>query len=141
MLVWGSAPVSAGDSRLELLRSEGRFLVDLPQPGGSDRPMRFVPDSGATALVVYDRGRPVPLAGELVPGRAGLTSASGRQGHATMRRIRRLQVGALTLRDQIAAIVSRRQPHAPDGDGLLPLHRFASVSFASGKGYMVIRDR
>ena len=103
--------------------------------------MRFVPDSGATGLVVFDRGTGIPLPAALIPGRVEVTASSGKQGVVTMRRIHRLQVGDLMLRDQIAAVVSRRQEGAPEGDGLLPLHRFASVSFGAGGTYMVIRAR
>ena len=139
-LAWGAGEASATARRFPLQREGGRLLVDLPQPEG-DRPLRLVPDSGATGLVVFDRGTRVPLRAELIPGRAEVTGSSGKRGMVTMRRIRRLQVGDLTLRDQVAAVVDRKQEGAPEGDGLLPLHRFASVSFDAAGSYMVIRPR
>jgi predicted aspartyl protease len=140
-LVWGATEPAANDQRFVLHRNEGRFLVELPQPGEEGPPMAFVPDSGASGIVVYDRGNRIPLRSDLMPGRAELMASSGKRGLVTMRRIRRLQVGDMTLRDQVAAIVNRTQPGAPDGDGLLPLHGFASVSFSAAGGYMVIRPR
>ena len=43
------------------------------------------------------------------------------------------------MRDQVAAVVPRPEVDAPEGDGLLPLHLFASVTFASHAGYLIIR--
>lgn len=139
-LVFGAS--SAHGRRFPLHRDGGRLLVELPQPGEhDDRPLRFVPDSGASGLVVFDRGTRTSLRASLIPGRAHLSASSGKQGSVTMRRIHRLQVGDLTLRDQVAAIVDRKHEGAPEGDGLLPLHRFASVSFTAEGSYMVIRPR
>lgn len=141
VLVWGGEATGRDGTRLVLRRSEGRFLVDLPQPGNGERPMRFVPDSGASGLVVFERAGSLPLSMEHLPGGARLTDSSGRRRAVEMRRIRSLRVGDLTLRDQVAAVVSRPEANAPEGDGLLPLHQFASVTFGSQAGYLVIRAR
>jgi hypothetical protein len=53
--------------------------------------------------------------------------------------LRQLMVGATTLKDRAAAIVERSAPDAPDYDGLLPLHMFASVSFNSLGRYLAVR--
>jgi predicted aspartyl protease len=140
LLVWEGPATTADGTRLALHPSEGRFLVDLPQPGKGQRAMRFVPDSGANALVVFERGGDMPLPAELLRRRSEITASSGRRRGVQMSRIRALQVGSLTLRDQIAAVVSR-DGNAPAGDGLLPLHQFASVTFRSRAGYMVVQAR
>jgi hypothetical protein len=52
--------------------------------------------------------------------------------------VRQLSVGSITLRNERAVTVKLPDddPHA--GDGLLPLHHFASVSFRAS-GYIVFR--
>jgi hypothetical protein len=130
-----------GGVRLALRRSEGVFLVDLPQPGNARPPIRFVPDSGANGLVVFDRGGSLPLAMDPLPSGAEIEDSSGRRVAVEMRRIRSLAVGDVTLRDQAAAVVPGLAADAGQGDGLLPLHQFASVTFGSQAGYMVIREK
>ena len=136
LLVWGPA----GDTgpRLPLREEDGLLLVDLAQDDGAP-PMRFVPDSGAHALVVFERGRAFRLPSDPIAARGSLASASGRRLEVEMRTVRRLRVGTLTLRDQPAAVVPRHGEAG--GDGLLPLHQFASVAFASRDGYLVITPR
>jgi hypothetical protein len=131
--------VSAGDEvRLTLRRSEGRFLVELPQEG--DRIVRFVPDSGTNGLVVFDRPGAWTLPSDPVRQRYEVSDLSGRRLVET-RRIRALRIGHLTLRDQVAAVVRRPQSTASESDGLLPLHLFSSVTFETREGYLVIRVR
>lgn len=140
-IVWAASDggATAGDEvRLALRRSEGRFLVELPQEG--DRIVRFVPDSGTNGLVVFDRPGAWALPADPLRDRYEVSDLSGRRTVET-RRIRALRIGHLTLRDQVAAVVSRPQSTASEGDGLLPLHLFASVTFESQKGYLVIRVR
>ena len=139
-LAWGSAAASRPGIRLAMRRSEGRFLVDLPQPG-NDQPFRLVPDTGANGLVIFERAGGFRVATESLPGGSRLGSSSGRSRAVEMRRVPSLQVGSVTLRDQLAAVVSRPEADAPEGDGLLPLHQFASVTFESHAGYLIIRAR
>jgi hypothetical protein len=137
VLVWGSGAPIRADVRLELRRTGRLSLVELPQ-GGSQRSLRFVPDSGADVLVVFDRAEGLPMAMERLPERASVESLSGQGRDGEMRRVRSLRIGAVTLRDQVAAL----GPHPSGGsgsDGLLPLHRFASVTFGNRDGFMVIR--
>ena len=133
----GPAP-DRDEVRLTLRRSRGRFLVELPQEG--DRVVHFVPDTGANGLVVFDRPGAWALPAESLPGRYEVSDSSGRRA-VEARRIRALRIGQLTLRDQVAAAISRPQSAATEGDGLLPLHFFASVTFESREGYLVIRVR
>lgn len=140
-IVWASAGggrAAGNDERLTLCRSEGRFLVELPQ--GDNRLVHFVPDSGTNALVVFDRPGAWTLPADPVGGRYEISDLSGRRGVET-RRIRELQIGGYTLRNQVAAVLSRPRGTPSEEDGLLPLHLFASVTFHSQEGYMVIRAR
>lgn len=140
-ILWGAPggrALGTDEVRLTLRRSEGRFLVELPQDG--DRMVRFVPDTGTNGLVVFDRAGAWALPAEPLSGRYEVSDWSGRQVVET-RRIRALGIGHLTLRDQVAAVVSRPKGTASEGDGLLPLHLFASVTFESREGYLVIRGR
>jgi aspartyl protease len=141
-VVWGGEPGAASvrhGVRLELHPSEGRFLVELPQPEDAGRAARFVPDTGTNGLVMFERPGGVRLSSEPLSGGAELSAASGGRRTVRMRRIRSLRVGNLTLHDQVAAIVTRPETDAPETDGLLPLHQFASVTFGSRDGYLVIR--
>ena len=54
-LSWDAAEARPGNDagKLVLRESQGRLLVELPQ--SRDVIVRFVPDSGAAGLVVFDR--------------------------------------------------------------------------------------
>jgi len=134
---WAS-PAAGKQVRLKLRRSEGRFLVELPQ--GGDRVLSFVPDTGANTLVVFDRPGAWVLPAEGLPGNYELSDSSGRREVET-RRILALRIGGWTLRNQIAAAIDRPASAASEGDGLLPLHSFASVTFENREGFLVIRAR
>jgi aspartyl protease len=104
----------------------------LPQ-GGSRRALRLVPDTGAEALVLFERrgdnAKFVSAAG------VRLTSVTGsRAAHEIV--VSRLVVGASTLRDRRAVVVQRDDT---DADGLLPLHDFSSVSFAARGACALVR--
>jgi hypothetical protein len=134
-LTW-NAPVDDRDAvRLPLVMREGRVLVELPQ--GNDRVVRLVPDSGSDGLVLFTRGGDAPLPIDLLPARTQLTSLAGSTG-VRPAIVRQLKIGTMTLRDQPAITVARTETDAPDGDGLLPLHRFSSVTF-DASGYIVLR--
>lgn len=134
----GARTPARDEVRLTLRRSEGRFLVELPQE--HERIVRFVPDSGANGLVVFDRPGAWALPSDPLQDRYEASDLSGRRT-VEARRIRALRIGHFTLRDQVAAVVSRPQSTASEADGLLPLHLFASVTFESREGYLVIRVR
>ena len=126
------APAGTG-IRVPLHAQGGLFLVDLRQRG---RAARLVPDSGSGSLVLFDGAR---FRSEAAGEPAEATSASGHRLRVEMRQVRGLTIGSLALRDQTAAIVPRDDDGG--GDGLLPLHQFASVAFAARDGYMVITPR
>jgi predicted aspartyl protease len=139
-LSWDAAHPREGDdgSKLILRQSQGRLLVELPQ--GRDSIVRFVPDSGAAGLVVFDRhvaGSPaVPLRPTV--GLVGLTTLTGRRDVRTAI-ISRLQVGVAQFINEPAVVVDRVGPDAPEGDGLLPLSFFASVTFNAQERYLLLR--
>jgi hypothetical protein len=124
-------------ARLGLAWVDGRFLVELPQNDGAL--VRLVPDSGSDVMVVFVRpGRPT------LPMEGGSTRAElrgfGSQRGVQIRMLRGLTIGATTLKNRPAAVVERLEPNAPDYDGLLPLHMFASVSFNSLSRYLIVRE-
>jgi hypothetical protein len=126
--------------RLPLRPSEGRLLVGLPQPGRDV--VWLVPDTGTSGLVVFERpGRP-RLPTEELPGAAyEVESLSGARRRVDARRVKHLHFGGFTLRDLVAAVVPRPEADAPEGDGLLPLHIFARVTFACRDGYLLLQRR
>ena len=132
---WDRDAAAAEGVRVPLHPYEGIFLVDVVQRGTA---ARFVPDSGAGALVVFEGAGP-GLTAEREAEEAELATLSGRRVRVALRRLRGLSIGPLALREQVAAFVPRDEGHAGGGDGLLPLHHFGSVTFASRDGYLVIR--
>ena len=133
---WAAAVASDDhDRRLPLVKHEGRFLVELQQ---GDRTLQFVPDSGATNFVIFERNGVAPVALAQISERAELVTLTGTQDMRVMM-LRRLLVGSTTFENQVALVVPRNDPDAPAGDGLLPLHMFASVSFNCAEAYIVMR--
>jgi predicted aspartyl protease len=142
-LVWdgglGAGP--AGKAvHLVLSPSAGRFLVELPQDDDGRRTIRLVPDSGTNTLVVFERKGHAALPTEPLPSRLGASDLSGRTG-AEIALVRELRVGTMSLRNLVAALVGRPTGDANEGDGLLPLHLFASVSFESRRRRLTLRPR
>ena len=119
----GDAPAGA---TLDLKFEQGRWLAGLPQTDG--RVLWFVPDSGAAALVLYDRGCAAALKTRIVSCCAGVTTVNG-SGSARLVIVPEFKVGARVIRNREALILNRAHAHSPTGDGLLPLSMFASVSF------------
>jgi hypothetical protein len=65
-------------------------------------------------------------------------SLSGEQFARTMT-LDELRLGSLTVRNQRVAVIARNQEDVAEGDGLLPLHLFASVSFNAREQCLVLR--
>jgi predicted aspartyl protease len=126
--------------RLPLKRDEGRWLVGLPQHDGGDRVLWFVPDSGASGFVVFDRGGSMPLPLTPLPATARVTTVLG-TGQARGAMLGRLRVGQVIFANTPALVVDRREPDAPAGDGLLPLCVFARVSFNASRRYLEVQAR
>lgn len=110
-LTWDGPLTCDGPDAVPLVAAEGRFVMAVEGDRGA---LRLVPDSGADAPILFHAARP-------------------RQAASTLPLLR---IGAVTLKDVAAYNVQRVDP---DADGLLPLHRFAAVSFAAGGGCLVAR--
>jgi predicted aspartyl protease len=140
-LTWDEDVTSDADGiRLTLKRDEGRWLVALPQRDANDQVVWFVPDSGAAAFVVFDRGTAPPLALLPLPVTAQTTTVLG-AGQARGAILERLRVGPMLFDHRPVLVVDRRGPDAPAGDGLLPLCAFARVSFHARGQYLVVHAR
>jgi hypothetical protein len=140
-------PAGAGGARsgirLALVRSQDRFVVELPQPGR--RLLRVVPDSAADTLVLYDDALLTGLLSEWAPGSAELASPTGTRTVRTAI-VDGLRVGSWALDQQTAVVLPApsRMAAADAGtepDGLLPLHLFAQVSFNARQLSLVIQPR
>ncbi len=118
-LSWHRDPPDPGVAALELELEAGRFVARVEHLG---RTLRFVPDSGAEALVLYG----ATGLHERATTRAILETVSGLQS-APLALIPRLAVGDVMLRNVRAAILPRRA-EAPTLDGLLPLSLFDRVT-------------
>ena len=127
-LTWDTAVACGGSEAVALAASEGRFVARVHDEDSSTT-LHLVPDSGAEALVLF-RALPGMRALAMTVGIAG----SGRP--AERMAPRRLRVGSRTLQDIETYAIDRTDTEV---DGLLPLHRFASVSFAAGGSCMIAR--
>ena len=136
-LWWSAASAAETDTVvLPLVKQEGRYLVQAS--AGVSRSMLLVPDSGADALVMFDReGRTVPAL-DADTSAASVKSLSGMSPARTIV-VPELRLGAFTMRNQRVAVVHRERSDALEGDGLLPLHLFASVSFNAREQSLVVR--
>jgi predicted aspartyl protease len=134
-----AGPIEGG-IRLALESSHGRFLVSLPQDERCRCPVRLVPDSGASGVVLFTgtRADHLPLD---PPGASMRVSTLAGVGTGDRVTVRELRVGSATLWNVSAVRVVRPEDTAEDGDGLLPLSMFARVSFHHREGYMVVRLR
>ena len=129
----GDEPAAA---TLDLRLEQGRWLVGLPQTDG--RVLWFVPDSGAAALVLYDRGSATALKTRIVACCAGVTTVNGSRS-ARLVIVPEFKVGSHVIRNREALILNRAHAHSPAGDGLLPLSMFASVSFHPEQQVLKVR--
>jgi aspartyl protease len=75
------------------------------------------------------------------PGSAEVFGLAGRRVDARQMVLRELRVGSVKMKNQPAVVMERDAQDAQEGDGLLPLHVFASVSFNCREGYLVVRAR
>jgi hypothetical protein len=119
--------LSAFNYTLDYRRS--RLTWDEPLTCDAPGAVRLVPAEGRFLMALEDdRGTPL----RMVPD-------SGAEVLVLFRAIAaapRLRVGAATVGDVKPLMVDRDDPYA---DGLLPLHGFSSVSFASGGACLIAR--
>ena len=134
----GGTDARRPDDRLSLSVEDGRAIVTTPQSKG--RSLRLVADSGADALVLFDSENVRALSAESNLHRFTLQTFGGtRRAESVV--IPAMRVGGATWRDAIAAIVPRPAGYPPAIDGLMPLHRFASVSVRRSESAVILRHR
>jgi hypothetical protein len=98
----------------------------------------LVPDSGAPTVVVFERKGRTAVPVEYLDQPVGVSAIALRTvGRGGL--LRELKVGALTVHNLPVVVVEGTGPNTIEGDGLLPLHRFSSVSFNNQEGWMSVR--
>ena len=126
------------EDRLTMAVEDGRAIVTLPQTGRVS--LRLVADSGADAFVLFDSQAVRSLSTASGLNRFALeTLADTRRAHPVL--IPALRVGSVTWRNETAMVVPRPAGYPETIDGVMPLHRFASVSFRRRESVLVIRHR
>ena len=137
-IVWHVAPPpNLVGERLRLLRSDRGVLVTLPQPTTGD--LHFVPDSGADGWVLFGAtGQQLLVTRPL--GSASLRTVAGEHAARGVL-IDELIVGAMRFRDQPAVLVDRDPHDRSLGDGLLPLHLFARVTFNPREQQLIVEGK
>ena len=141
-IVWHTgADTGLPGTRLDVDLDRGRMLVSLPQrvEGGTTSTaigtvLRLIPDSGADRLVLFSHAE-LP---HLVTVDVGLLKSAAGTRTVQQVRVDGLDVGAIRLRDQDAALLERTGADEPLGDGLLPLHLFARVTINGPGRYLVV---
>ena len=139
VIVWDSRPHDDAGVRLPLEWDDGRVLVSLAQSSSRGDALRMIPDSGADGWVLFaraDRALPPMTFHDVAVLR---TLAGSRVVRGVV--IGRLDVGGIQLRDQRAVLIGNGGDEARFGDGLLPLHVFARVTFNGAARYMVVEAR
>lgn len=137
-LSWDARDQPANGVRLALEPSQGRFLVNLPQGTRCRCPVKLVPDSGASGVVLFAGTKADHLRSvDTVTSMRISTVAGG--GTARVVIVRTLLVGPAILWNLPATSVV--PPEGEDGDGLLPMSLFARVSFRTREGYMAVQPR
>ncbi|HUE89648.1 MAG TPA: retropepsin-like aspartic protease [Vicinamibacterales bacterium] len=139
-LVWhdgGTAHVRG--HRLPLTAANGLQFVSLSSLPGASGPARLVADSGADTIVLFggDAGA-MPSATPMGTG-VLRTSAGIQLGRRVS--IAELDIGGLLLRDQSALLLTEREATGLLGDGLLPLHLFARVTFDAAARALIVAAR
>lgn len=138
-LIWLGADLDKdAGTRLALRRVEGRLLVELPQSSRRDDVAWFVPDSGASSLVLFANGGRTAVSATTV-GAIGVSTVNG-DGQAQAVLVSQLRVGRATLWDQPAMVLAGYGAAENRVDGLLPLSRFSTVTFNGRENYLVAKQ-
>ena len=126
------------EDRLSLFVEEGRSVVEVPQT--SRVALRLVADSGTDACVLFDGNKTRALPAWRGASSIGLaTVVSDTRADSLV--IRMLRVGGATWMNEVAAVIVRPSNYPAATDGLLPLDRFASVSFRHAERTLIVRHR
>lgn len=125
--------------RLPLTSANGLQFVSLRSLPGSSGPARLVADSGADTIVLFaSAGRAARSAAPLETG-VLRTSPGLRLGWRIW--LDELDLGSLVLRNQTALLLPEREATGLLGDGLLPLHLFARVTFDAAAQSLIVVTR
>ena len=136
---WSGGPATPhGEDRLSMFVEEGRSVVEVRQT--SRVALRLVADSGSDACVFFEGNKTRALPASRGPASIGLaTVANATRADSLV--IRMLRVGGATWMNEVAAVVARPSNYPSATDGLLPLDRFASVSFRHAERVLIVRHR
>lgn len=137
-LVWNTDDEANDGTRIPLVAQRGRYLAQV-SVRGNDTPLLLVPDSGANGFVMFSRNGRTRVSLDPTPHVTSVHSLSGRQDAPTMT-LRALQIGDVVLQNEPVAVIARDGIDVLEGDGLLPLHLFASVSFNAREQCLVVRQ-
>jgi len=134
-IFWHAAGDAPAGLRLPLVMRDNGLLVSLAQREGDPNPLSLTPDTGSDSLVVFaharDKLRMTPLEIGVLSSLAGVRLA---------RRVEvdGLMIGNTRLRTPTAMLVDSVGAGKMMGDGLLPLHLFARVTFNAGERYLIL---
>jgi predicted aspartyl protease len=114
-------------------------FVSIANLLSTSRPAQLLADSGADSIVLFaTAGKAVRSA---APMETGLlkTSAGLQLGRRVW--LDEIDLGEITLRNQSALLLSNRESSGLFGDGLLPLHLFARVTFDAAARALIVAER
>lgn len=138
LIVWHSAKASMPGVRLPLTVRDNRVLVSLAQRDHDAAPLALIPDSGSDRLVLFahvtDRLRMTPVDSGVLSSLAGSRSVRRVQ-------LQEMVIGPARFERPLAVIVESEEPVDAMGDGLLPLHLFARVTFNVAERYLIVAAR
>ena len=134
----GGSDAGRREDRLPFSLDDGRAIVVAPQTGGLS--LQLVADSGTDAWIFFDSQRVRSLARLSGPNRFSLQTLGG-VIRAERVLIPLLRLGSAASINEIAAVVPRPAAYPQAIDGLMPLHRFASVSFRHSESAVIVRHR
>jgi predicted aspartyl protease len=135
-VLWHSGGHASGSGiRLEARQAEGRVVIELPQSSKTGDVARMIPDSGASALVLFQKGGATVVPTTAVGATAQASTVSG-EGTVHVMAVQKLRIGGHTIFDHPALVMAGAE--AGEIDGLLPLSWFSSVTFNAREGYVIV---
>lgn len=134
-VTWHGTDDTLRGDRLPLSIHNNRLLVRLAQHPGDSRPLDLVPDSGSDALVLFAHAQDKL---RLQLGEVGVLSSVSGSRLVRRAELAELIVGSTRWRNPRALVIDSGEPAEMMGDGLLPLHVFARVTFNVADGYLIV---
>jgi predicted aspartyl protease len=122
--------------------NEGRILVTAPSESVREKERRFVLDSGASQVILFDE-RPGGLGSDVAErAESGAILTSQDSLRVRTGTIRTLSVGGLRFDDVPVILVhDEARAEARMEDGLLPTNLFAAVYFNNREGFVLLNPR